>query len=245
MLADRPALSADQPTNPNPKLRWFNPTPGRLLVILLAVEGVLLLSEKFQWFGFNEHKGWTVLIAIASVGVTMVFMLLWFILALIFHWHFQFSIRWLLVLTVVVAIPCSWLAVEMRWAKEQKEAVEAIVKLGSVYYEDSIDLSVEYFRGINPVKPAWIGKLLGEDFFRNVTALELNGSKITDGELENIKELKQLKTLQFAQTKITDAGLVHLKGLTTLESLDISNTNVTDDGIKGLQKVLPNLKIYR
>ena len=30
---------------------------------LLAVEGFLLLSEWFRWFPFNEHKGWTVLIA--------------------------------------------------------------------------------------------------------------------------------------------------------------------------------------
>ena len=53
-----------------PKLRWYQPTPGRLLVLLLAVEGTLLLSEQFRWFAFNEWKGWTVLIAIATVTVT-------------------------------------------------------------------------------------------------------------------------------------------------------------------------------
>ena len=30
---------------------------------LLAVEGFLLLSAWFRWFAFNQHKGWTVLIA--------------------------------------------------------------------------------------------------------------------------------------------------------------------------------------
>ena len=49
--------------------RWFVPTPGRLLVVLLAVDGLLWLSERFQWFAFNQHKGWTVLIAVAAVGV--------------------------------------------------------------------------------------------------------------------------------------------------------------------------------
>jgi hypothetical protein len=39
-----------------PKLRWFPPTPGHLLFMLLAVEGVLLLSERFHWFPCNEHK---------------------------------------------------------------------------------------------------------------------------------------------------------------------------------------------
>ena len=33
---------------------------------------------------------------------------------LIFRWRFQFSIRSLLVLTVAVAVPCSWLAVEVK-----------------------------------------------------------------------------------------------------------------------------------
>ena len=40
-----------------PKLRWYQPSPGRLLVVLLAAEGVLLLSERFRWFTVNEHKG--------------------------------------------------------------------------------------------------------------------------------------------------------------------------------------------
>jgi hypothetical protein len=94
----------DQPAMPKPKLRWFYPTPGRLLVVLLAVEGILLLSER--WF----PKGCAVLIAIAAIGVFLVLMLLWFVVSLIFYWRFQFSIRSLLLLTVAVAIPCSWLA---------------------------------------------------------------------------------------------------------------------------------------
>jgi hypothetical protein len=58
--------------------RWFQLTPDRLVHGLLAVEGLLFLSERFQWFAFNEHKGWTVLIAVASLGVAMLLMLAWF-----------------------------------------------------------------------------------------------------------------------------------------------------------------------
>ena len=71
---------------------------------LLALEGFLLLSERFEWFAFNRHKGWTVLIAVASVVVAMLLMFLWFLAALVFRWRYQFSIRSLLVLTVVVAV---------------------------------------------------------------------------------------------------------------------------------------------
>ena len=96
------------------------------MIGLLVVEGLLWLSERYRWFWFNEKKGWTVLIAVAVVGVTMLVMLLWFIASLLFRWRFQFSIRSLLVLTVAVAVPCSWLAVEMKAARKEREAAAAI-----------------------------------------------------------------------------------------------------------------------
>ena len=69
------------------------------------MEGALFLSEQFP-------KGRAALIAIATVAVTIVLMLLWLSLALLFRRRFQYSIRSLLLLTVAVAIPCSWLAVQ-------------------------------------------------------------------------------------------------------------------------------------
>ena len=59
-----------------PKLCWLLLTPGRLFVVLLAVEGALLLSE--QWF----PKGWAVLVSIAAVGLFLLLMLFWFAIAL-------------------------------------------------------------------------------------------------------------------------------------------------------------------
>ena len=61
----------------SPPIRWYRLTPDRLVIGLLVVEWLLWLSERFQYFGFNQHKGWTVLIAVASVGVAMLVMLLW------------------------------------------------------------------------------------------------------------------------------------------------------------------------
>ena len=73
---------------PEPKRRWFHPTPGHLLLVLLAIEGILFFAD-WQWI----PKGWAVLIAVAAVGVFLIGMLLWFALALVFRWRFQFSIR--------------------------------------------------------------------------------------------------------------------------------------------------------
>jgi hypothetical protein len=228
-------MNTDQPAAAKPQLRWFYPTPGRLLVVLLVVEGILLLSERFQWFAFNEQKGYTVLIAIASIGVTMLFMFLWFVVALLFHLHFQFSIRSLLLLTVAVAIPFSWLAVEMKWAREQKEAVEAIVKVdGSVNYDYEFDSYGSLVQRATPAGPAWLRKLLGDDYFRNTTFVTIPGEKVTNADLEHLKELKQVQMLDLQISKITDAGLEQLKGMKQLQSLELSKTQFTDAGCQHL-----------
>jgi hypothetical protein len=264
-------MENNQPTNPKPKLRWLYPTPSRLLVVLLAVEGVLLLSERFQWFAFNEKKGWTVLIAVAAVGLFLLLMLLWLILALLFRWHFQFSIRSLLVLTVVVAIPCSWLAVEMKWAREQKEVVEELDKLPGfatcfVQYDYELDSSDDLIPNAQAPGPAWLRNLLGNDFFANVISVRVSdypetvlksftefphlktlwirGCRIRGDRLEQIRFFTELKSLCLADVQITDSGLKHLKGLTQLQELYLQNNAITDDGLKYL-KDLSQLQLLR
>jgi hypothetical protein len=76
---------------PTSTRRSFYLTPAWLVLGSLVVEGLLWLSESNRWFWFNEKKGWTVLIALASVGITFVLMLLWLCVALLFRWQFQFS----------------------------------------------------------------------------------------------------------------------------------------------------------
>ena len=78
---------------------------------LLALEGFLLLAQWFQWFAFNRHAIWSILIAASAIAATMLLMFFWFLLSLLFKWRFQFSILALLLLTLVVAIACSWFVV--------------------------------------------------------------------------------------------------------------------------------------
>src|ERR1039458_79021 len=96
-------------------------------------------------------------------------MLVWFVIALVFRWRFQFSIRSLLVLVVAVALPFSWLGVEMKQAREQKAVVAAIEKLGgTVGYYWTYDIGNDGplpDPNERPPGPAWLGSLLGDDFF--------------------------------------------------------------------------------
>jgi hypothetical protein len=255
-----------QPAVPQPKLRWYRLTPDRLVVGLLAVEGLLLLSEWFRWFPFNQHKGWTVLIAVASVGVALLAMFVWLAASLLFRWRFQFTIRALLVLVVVVAIPCSWLAVEMKKAREQREAAQAIWEAGIVWYDYQFDASRNFVPTPEPTGAAWLRNLLGDNFFTTVVfaacevtdarlehlkaltqlqELFLDGPQLTDTGLEHLKGMTQLRELKLRDTEVSDSGLEHLKALKQLRELDVCGSRVTDEGVKRLQEALPNCKIKR
>jgi energy-converting hydrogenase Eha subunit A len=248
-------------TDPIAERRWFHPARDWPIVAMLVfAEELLWLSERFQWFGFNAHKGWTVLIAVAAVGVAFVLMLLWLVVAYVSRWRFQFSIPYLLVLTVVVAFPCSWLAVEIKAAYEQKEVVDAIVGVhGAICYDYESDASRGPARRPQPPAPEWLQNLLGTDFFASVASvdcpneiteaqmagltrlqiLRLSDTRITDAALAHLAGLPRLESLGLLRTRVTDAGLAHLAGLTRLESLYISNfppflTPITDAGLAHL-----------
>ena len=208
---------------------------------LLVVEGLLWLSDRFQWPTW--HKGYAVLIAVASVGVVFVVMLLWLIVALLFRLRFQFSIRSLLILTVAVAFPCSWLAVEMKAAREQKEAVATVLKLqGQPAYDWQVDANGVYPlpNAQSPV-PGWLRNLMEEDFFSEVIQVVgcLNG-ETTDADLEHMRKLPHLTALMIVSPHVTNAGVEHLKGLTRLEWLNLYGCPITDVGLehlKGLTKL--------
>jgi len=253
------------------KRRWFRFSPDRLVISSLLVVCLLWLSDRFQWFGFNHHKGWTVLIAVAAVGVSAVVMLLWWIASLILRWRFQFGIRSPLAFCLTCSIVVSWLAAEMKQARRQAEVVERIRSSdGDEYgkyvgYDWEFDLDGMFTPiGTAPPGPGWLRKLLGVDFFSAVVIvndettdaaleeianlselqyLSVSDSKITDAGLDHLKGLVHLLGLNLSDTKITDAGLLNLDGLIQLQSLELTDTEVTDAGVKRLQQALPNCKI--
>ncbi len=205
---------------PEPKRRWLRLSPDRFVILLLLGVCLLWLSDRFQWFGFNQHKGWTVLMALGAVGAAALVMLLWSAAALIFAQRFQFGIRSLLAFCLASAIAVSWLAVEIKQAGRQAEVIDWInISGGWVQYDWELDASGSVMWNPEPPWPEWPRNLLGMDFFSAVKQSELNG------------------------TSITDSGLEHLTMLSQLLFLDLSNTKVTDAGVRKLQQAMPNCKI--
>jgi hypothetical protein len=229
---------------PAPTRRFFYPTPGWLVILLLAVTGILFISERFRWFPFNSHKGWTVLLAVAGVGVMLGLVLLWWLVALVFRWRYQFSIRTMLVLTVAVALPFSWLAVQLKAAKRQREIAAMILKAGGcVMYDYQTDSSVAQPLKARQNGPAWLRDLVGGDFLDRVTVVDLHGGE--DGELEALQGLPDLLGLYtdwraddpYTSGHVTDSGLACLETLHRLGTLRVWGPNITDAGLAHLERL--------
>ncbi len=77
---------------------------------------------------------------------------------------------------------------------------------------------------------------------KSVIGVQLPALKTTDTQLELLRGLDQLQTLDVENSKVSDKGLRHLAELIELRSLDLHGTQITDEGLKHLNK-LKNLQI--
>ncbi len=150
-------------TDPIPTRHSLRPTPSWLIFGLLVVEGLLWLSERFQWF----PKGGAVLLAMATVPAIILLILLWFAVCLLFRWPFQFSLRSLVVLVVAVALSFSWMGVEIQAAKRQKEEAASIQDLQGWVDYDFGEVKAGQ-RNSGGKEPSWLRSLLGVDFFHDI-----------------------------------------------------------------------------
>ena len=85
------------------------------MFVLVAVEASLFLSAQLGWFGFNEDKNTPLALALAAIIVPMLFMLLWIAARCGFRRRFQYSLRTLLLIVTLFALPCGWLG--KRWSR--------------------------------------------------------------------------------------------------------------------------------
>jgi hypothetical protein len=183
-----------------------------------------------------------VLIAVASVGALMLVMLAWFAAGLLFRWRFQFSLRSMLVLVVIVALASGWLATDLKKAREQSELVQELP--AGVMYDWEFGNSLAWIPNAQPPTQAWLRALLGEEFFAD--AVDVHIANCADATLKKINRFTEIRRLAVNGTGVTDVGLENVKGLTRLQQLSLQDTKVTVGGLKqlGCLKDLRNLLIY-
>jgi hypothetical protein len=183
------------------------------------------------------------------------------------RWY-QFSLRSLMILTLVIAVPCALLGRRIEWKRRERAAVKTLAKQGSVRY----DYQSRENGGLKsePPGPKWLRGILGDDFFAEATVFYSEASReqsdlprlkdalealprlkevdmcainFRDADLACFEELTQIETLDLmASTEITDAGLTHFKRLTALKYLHVGG-QFSGAAISELQKALPNCEI--
>ena len=236
-------------------LRWYRPTPDRLILALLAVELFLRLSDWQGWFPFYDYRGWGVLTTVAVLGFTLPLLPLWFLVSLIFRWRFQYSIRSLLLLAVVVAVACGWLASDLQRAKRQHDSAGNLwANGGEVSYQIGPSAT---WGTLWQTHSDWLNARFGEDFFAtaveasatndvasqylgglgDVKRLWLNSPAITDAALMNLQGLGRIESLNLRTAAVSDAGLPRLQALGRLENLLLGQTNITDAGLEEIGRL--------
>jgi mono/diheme cytochrome c family protein/uncharacterized membrane protein len=90
---------------------------------------------------------------------------------------------------------------------------------------------------------------LSSDFFQQLEQciklqrLHLNGTDVTDKQLDALSQLADLNYLNLYNTQISDAGLESLDASMSLRKIFLSQTQVTANGITKLKKSLPELEV--
>ncbi|MGA2063201.1 MAG: hypothetical protein ABSG67_22245 [Thermoguttaceae bacterium] len=240
--------TTDQPSNPKPKLRWYRYCP-QIFVVLVIVLIFSLINKLFlaDYFvraseGNASFMPQIYLLLVLLVEASVPVFLLWLSKR---HWY-QYSLRTLMIVVTVFAVACSWFAVKMQQAKKQRETVEAIEKLNYfVTYDYEMPSYRQFIPKPQPPGPEWLRKLLGIDFFCNVTSIiSPENNDINGAVLEHLQGMPQLKQLAINGSNITDAKLKKLKGLTQLQSLDIWSSQITDNGLEHLEGLIQLQRLY-
>ncbi len=144
----------------------------------------------------------------------------------------QFTLRSLLILTLLVSLPLGWMAFRRAQVQRRWKRYYALKTLGG-----EIDLHFanrgERVEGDGADdSPPW-----------HIIAVRLPKSRITNAELALVESLSTLKELDLSGTKISDEGLTRLGRLDRLEQLDLRDTRTTKAGVSQLKKLLPNCEI--
>ncbi len=143
--------------------------------------------------------------------------------------RFQFRLRTLFVLTLIVAVACSWLGRKVEAKRRQQVAVDAISEHGGHVEWDYI---IEDPWAKHPYGPGWIRSLLGENFFSEVVSIQCIG----EVDLEAFPHVQQV---QLESWPVSNAGLEYLKRLPDIKKLRFVDTKISKEARADLEKSMP------
>lgn len=159
------------------------------------------------------------------------------------RWRPRIRFR-LATLLAAITLLCIWLGVIVDRAHKQRRAVEAVARLhGAVMFDyqfdpyGDIDGNMDLYR--MPPGPVWARKLFGDDYFRTVVGLTIDGHEqsLDAVDLNAICALRELKLVFVQEAALTEAELVRISRLPKLEVLNLSSVPVTDASLQRIAQV--------
>ncbi|MBN1912004.1 MAG: hypothetical protein JW818_19940 [Pirellulales bacterium] len=160
----------------------------------------------------------------------------------------------LLIIAIVVVLVQQSPYVQMSLAT--REAVHKIMDLGgTVGFSDEFDDSgAPRFGPFVPIPPtpvpkpgfkARLASCIGKEWFYDIRCVDLQGSQVTDDDLQLLLLVPELRNLDLDGTAVTDMGLHHVINLKKLRFIGLCETNVTQEGFHALQQSMPSLATNR
>lgn len=226
-------------------------TPARFLFALLTIEATLYASEQYQWFAFNRHKNWTVLITIAVAAGATVLMTGWFGIRLLLRKSVQFDLAALLMLIATISIPFAWFADARQQVENERLAIAWLEgRFGGKSFE-TFDGASRHRRATSSSsgmtthcgrrrRIRWLRNCLGNDFFdKGMRCVDVGDRFPSDKPDFNASEEPKTYIDYYDEKEdVSNRELVHLSHFHDLEQLGICSRKVTDTGLRSIYGML-------
>lgn len=134
----------------------------------------------------------------------------------------RFSLRSLLLLVVVIAVPLGW---KVNRARNQRVVVQELKKLNA-------RIKYDYELSDAQPGPQWLIDRFGKEYFVEVQQLTVGGPQVNDETISLIARLPEVEWVGLRPaSEITDEGLAHFAGMQNLEGVDLFSDRITGAGL--------------
>ena len=146
----------------------------------------------------------------------------------------QFSVGGLVVVVTAVSIV---VALWSNGANRQRRALEALQQFNVVM---TFDYQYDDNGVFDPDRtsrwPAWVRRLVGEEYFRRVVRIRVEGEDFSDNDLHNLTALRGLSKCSLVNTKISGSGIELLARARYLSELRLIGSELSDSSLIQLSK---------